>query len=156
MKKICRCDTQCANADMGMFLLRLVVGGIFIYHGWIKFESMAGISIFFDSLHIPSSVIPLIGTLDIVFGIALVVGMWTCLSVTVLASIVVLALIMLKCSRGNFDIEYELLVLASLFAIKHVGPGTWSLGDTCGCIWCEEKKRPSVRVTEKKTIRRSK
>ena len=42
------------NHDLGMLLLRLATGIIFIAHGWAKFSDMTGTVAFFGHLGMPS------------------------------------------------------------------------------------------------------
>lgn len=112
-------------------VLRVVVGFLFAAHGWQKFNewTIAGTTAAFGDMGIPMSEIaaPVIATLELVGGIALILGLLT-RPVAVLLTLDMLgALILVHISAGVFVANngYELVLLlgAAALALALVGPG---------------------------------
>ena len=126
-----------------MLLLRVVTGLIFIHEGWTKIENMAGTRMLFAHLHLWLWLAPVVTWAEFLGGIALLLGVWTCLFSTILI-IDMLGVLVFATSwtRGLFSSQYVFLLIAALLAIKSVGPGKWKLGmkGGCGCMVCKNKQ----------------
>lgn len=112
-------------------VLRVVVGFLFAAHGWQKYNewTIAGTTAAFGDMGIPMAEIaaPFITTLELVGGIALILGLLT-RPVAVLLTLDMLgALILVHLSAGVFVANngYELVLLlgAAALALALVGPG---------------------------------
>lgn len=112
-------------------VLRVVVGFLFAAHGWQKYNewTIAGTTAAFGDMGIPMAEIaaPFIATLELVGGIALILGLLT-RPVAVLLTLDMLgALILVHLSAGVFVANngYELVLLlgAAALALALVGPG---------------------------------
>lgn len=112
-------------------VLRVVVGFLFAAHGWQKYNewTIAGTTAAFGDMGIPMADIaaPFIATLELVGGIALILGLLT-RPVAVLLTLDMLgALILVHLSAGVFVANngYELVLLlgAAALALALVGPG---------------------------------
>lgn len=120
------------NHDLGLFLLRLAVGIIFVVHGWEKFSDMTGTIGFFDQLGFPAALAYLVAAIELLGGIALIIGFWTDLAALLLAIIMVVALLYVKISTfkvgflGPMGYELDLALLAANLAILFAGPGKFS------------------------------
>ena len=118
------------NHDLGMLLLRLAVGVIFIAHGWGKFSDMASTIGFFGQLGMPSVFAYLVAAVELLGGLALVVGLYTDLAALLLAIVMVVALVYVKMATlkvgfvGGY--EFDLVLLAANLAIMFVGPGKYT------------------------------
>lgn len=112
-------------------LLRLAVGFVFIAHGWQKFSvfTMAGTKAAFGQMGVPAAdlVAPLVASLEIVGGIALVLGLLTRVFAGLLTLNMLGALFLVHASAGIFvedgGIELVLILAASAAAIALMGPG---------------------------------
>lgn len=116
-------------------ILRVVLGVIFLAHGWQKvFDyTLAGTTASFEGMGIPAASLaaPVVAILELVGGIALILGLFT----RPLAILFVLdmlgALFLVHLSAGIFagDGGYELvLILAAASAsLALTGAGKWSL-----------------------------
>lgn len=112
-------------------VLRVVVGFLFAAHGWQKYNewTIAGTTAAFGDMGIPMAEIaaPFIATLELVGGIALILGLLT-RPVAVLLTLDMLgALVLVHLSAGIFvsNNGYELVLLlgAAALALALVGPG---------------------------------
>jgi putative oxidoreductase len=123
-----------------MFILRVVSGIIFLYAGWYKFQNMAMTAGFFANMHMAPWVASGITWLEIIGGIALILGLWTCFFAPIFAIEMAVATYF-SYKMGGFQMaETPLLLLAAVLAIKHVGRGRWALGKHCGCLVCRNKE----------------
>lgn len=121
------------NPDLGLAILRVVVGVIFIAHGAPKlFGGMEGTAGFFGSIGIPLPLVAAWGValLEFAGGLALVGGLLVT-PVSLLLAIHMLAGIILVHAPNGFyvigpgsgGIEFNLLLLASLLMLVFGGPG---------------------------------
>lgn len=116
-------------------VLRIVVGFLFAAHGWQKYNefTIAGTQGAFAQMGVPAAdvIAPIIATLELVGGIALILGLATRPFAALLAVDMLGAIILVHASAGVF-VEaggYELVLLlgASALAVALVGPGKLSL-----------------------------
>lgn len=122
-------------------VLRVVLGGLFVYHGVDKFDG--GIDMverMFGSWGVPAPGLtaPLTAIVEIVAGVALVVGAFTRLAALLLAIVMVGALLYVKTDLGIISTdpmpgaELDLALLAGLVALMATGPGIASIDRAAG------------------------
>lgn len=116
-------------------ILRIVVGFLFAAHGWQKYNefTIVGTQGAFAQMGVPAAdvIAPIIATLELVGGIALILGLATRPFAALLTLNMLGAIILVHASAGVF-VEaggYELVLLlgASALAVALVGPGKLSL-----------------------------
>jgi putative oxidoreductase len=122
-------------ATYGFLVLRVAVGVVFAMHGWQKLTMMgfAGVGGFFGSLGIPAPELAAVAVtlLELVGGIALILGLGTRIAGALLAAnmLVALALVHLPngffADAGGFEFVFTLFAAAGFFALA--GPGAISL-----------------------------
>ncbi|MEK7648290.1 MAG: DoxX family protein [Patescibacteria group bacterium] len=124
-------------AQWGLFILRLVVGFIFVFHGFQKFAlwGNAGASM------APSMLLLMQFTsvVEFVAGLALMAGMWTRLAAAALAIIMIGSIYFLQfvmnvgfSTSTGAGWEYNLTLLAALVCLKFGGPGVFACKGCCG------------------------
>jgi len=122
------------NPDLGLAILRVVVGVIFIAHGAPKlFGGIDQTGAFFASLGIPIPVAAAwaIGALEFVGGMALVAGFLISPTALLLAAEMLAGVVLFHAARGfyvvgpeaNQGLEFNLILLASLLMLVFGGPG---------------------------------
>ena len=118
--------------DLGMFLLRVVVGLTFAYHGYKKAGSLGGTAGWFDSIGMKPGKLhaPLAAYTEIGSGLLLALGLFT--PFACLAIVGVMAVAGWTVHRHAFLItsegfEYTLIIATVAAAIGVVGPGAWSI-----------------------------
>jgi uncharacterized membrane protein YphA (DoxX/SURF4 family) len=115
------------NQDLGLLILRLAVGVIFIAHGWAKFSGMEDTIAFFAQLGMPALFAYVVAAIELVAGIALVVGIYTDLAALLIAGIMTVALVYVKMVTFKLGLlggyELDLILLAAALTIMFVGPG---------------------------------
>ena len=121
------------RGDQALAILRVVVGIVFMAHGYQKFFMMGvqGVAGFFTSLGVPFPAIaaPFMSTLDLAGGAALVVGIFARPIAFLLMCDVLGALFLVHLGNGFFvprGIELVMTLAAASLAIAVGGAGTLS------------------------------
>jgi putative oxidoreductase len=122
-------------------VLRVVLGGLFVYHGVDKFDGgIDTLEQMFDSWGVPAPGLtaPLTAIVEIVAGVALVVGLFTRLAASLLAIVMVGALLYVKTDLGIISTdpmpgaELDLALLAGFVTLMATGPGAASIDRAAG------------------------
>lgn len=122
-------------------VLRVVIGGLFLWHGIDKFDS--GISMvadMFRSWGVPAAgfTAPLTAVIELVAGTALIAGLMTRAAAIALGVVMLGALVYVKVDLGIISsepmpgAELDLALLAGLVAVIITGPGRISIDDRLG------------------------
>ena len=122
------------NPDLGLTILRVVLGVIFIAHGAPKlFGGMEGTAGFFGSLGIPLPIVAAwaVGLLEFFGGIALIAGFLVTPVALFLTTHMLLGIILVHAANGfyvlgpsaNGGVEFNLILAASLLMLVFGGPG---------------------------------
>lgn len=126
-------------ADVGPLVTRVVVGIIFVVHGWMKVGmGVAGTAGFLASLGIPFAsvfaVLLIIG--EVVGGVALILGVATRFWAGVGVIISLVALFTVHLSKGfligNGGYEFILLIGAVMLSLVFMGAGKYSVDAKLG------------------------
>jgi putative oxidoreductase len=121
------------RTDIGLLVVRIALGAVFIAHGVDKLGDLQGTEQFFSSLDIPAAglMAPLVTFTEILGGAALILGVLTPLAGTALAIDMLVAYTTVHAGKGFFvaDGGYELVMLLGLAAVGLVvsGPGRISI-----------------------------
>lgn len=148
------CSTLNRGRPLAPLVLRVVLGGLFIWHGIDKFD--AGISMVEDmfsmwGVPVPGLTAPLTAIVEIVAGAMLVLGLGTRLGAMALSVVMVGALIYVKQDLGIISsepmpgAELDLAMLAGLVAIVVLGPGRFAVDHQIGL-------EPSESVLEREPV----
>lgn len=119
-----------SNTDLGLLLIRVGVGIIFIAHGWNKLLDIAGTTGFFASYGIPAApvFVWVVAIVELLAGIALVVGLWVSIAGLLLAIVMIMAITIVKIPTGGIgSIEYEFVLLLASLGLMFSGGGIHSL-----------------------------
>lgn len=123
-----------ARVDVALLILRVVVGLIFFMHGYQKvFEyGLAGVSQGFAGMGVPlpSLMGPFIAFLELIGGIALMVGFLTPVFAALLAADMVGAILLVHVKAGFFmpnGYEFALSLLGGSAALVLAGAGRYSV-----------------------------
>lgn len=135
------CSTLNRARPAAPLVLRVIVGGLFLWHGINKFDT--GISMIEDmfttwGVPAPGFTAPLTAVVEIVAGVMLIVGLATRLAAMALSVVLIGALIYVKQDLGIISsdpmpgAELDLALLAGLIAVIVLGPGRLSLDHQLG------------------------
>ena len=131
-----RCCESETTRNLAFLALRVIVGGLFLYHGWLKLGDIAQTTGFFTQLNWPAPVFFawLAGLLELVGGGLLVLGVWSRLVALVLGVEMVVAILFVHLGGPFAQAELAIALLAGLAGIKGAGGGKWRLTkDECAC-----------------------
>jgi putative oxidoreductase len=136
----------------GLALLRTIVGGLFIGHGlqkltgWFGGHGLKGTGEFFEAIDLRPGVVHAgaAGAAEAGGGALIAAGLQTPLGAAVLSGTMITAIRKVHLSKGVWasdgGYEYNLVLLAIVFALSDVGPGRLSLdaargGERKGLGW---------------------
>ncbi|MDF9749832.1 DoxX family protein [Arthrobacter sp. ES3-54] len=116
-------------------VLRVIAGFLFAAHGWQKFSefTIPGTQAAFTQMGVPAAQVaaPVIATLELVGGIALILGVLTRVFAALLAVDMLGALFLVHASAGVFaatgGYELVLILAAAALAVALVGAGKVSV-----------------------------
>jgi putative oxidoreductase len=121
-------NTRDSLADL---LGRILLSSIFLVSGLGKITGYAGTQAYMESMGVPGELLPLAIALEVLGGIAIVVGFRTRLFALLLAGFTVLSAILFHRSLGDqtqFIMFMKNLVIAGGFLVLAArGAGRWSL-----------------------------
>lgn len=114
-----------AMKGCSLFLLRVLVGLIFVWHGYPKIGSAPAL------LGLPGEIGMLVGIVEIVFGVLLIVGVWFPHILYPLFAVIIVALLGVQIpgaiERGvGSGLERDLLIFVSLIVMYAFGFGKWA------------------------------
>jgi len=113
--------------EIGAFILRVVLGITFFAHGLMKFQSgLGGLAGWFQSMGLPGFMAYAVGTIELVGGIALILGLGTRIISALLVAIMLVAILKVKLAAGflgngqgaGYELEVALMVMALHLALN--------------------------------------
>jgi putative oxidoreductase len=130
--------------NLALLVLRVVVGALFVGHGaqklfgWFGGHGPDGTGAFFESTGMTRGreLALLAGMSELIGGLLFAFGLLTPLAAALLSAVMLAAI--WKVHRGNglwitqSGFEYNLVLLAVLFAVTAAGAGEWSLDGVLG------------------------
>lgn len=120
------------QASWAPLVLRLVLGALLLYHGIDKFDTgISNVEGFFASNDVPAAGLaaPLVAVVEIVVGLALIVGLGTRIAAAVQIVILLGALAFVKLPAILGAGELDLAYIAGLAALMLLGPGRFSVDE---------------------------
>lgn len=125
MKKCCVWH----NKSAGLLVLRIGVGLIFIFSGWQKVADLAGTVQFFGEAGFAPFWAYLVSFVELIGGIAVLLGVFTCIASALLTIIMMVAIYVL---RENLQMAMTpISVFFSTLALTLAGGGKYSLMKKC-------------------------
>lgn len=125
--------------NLGLLVLRVIVGGLFIGHGaqklfgWFGGYGPEGTGSFFESLGLaPGRLMAIAAGLgEFAGGLLFALGLLTPLAAALLIAVMAVAVATVHWSKGLWatggGYEYNLVLAAVMFAVSGIGAGRWSL-----------------------------
>lgn len=117
--------------NQGLFILRLIVGIVFIAHGWPKIKNYKTAA---QNMAMPASFILLLGLGETLSGLGLILGIYTQIA-AIIIGLVMLGAIKMKIvnwktgfvAQGGMGWEYNLTLLAASLVILATAGGNIGL-----------------------------
>ncbi|MEK9147316.1 MAG: DoxX family protein [Patescibacteria group bacterium] len=116
--------------DLAMFIIRFVLGIVFIVHGFQKLQNIKGTIGMMSGMGFPmaSVFVPILSLVEFVGGILVLIGLYTGWASLLLAIVMVGAILMVKMKKGFVNgWEFDLSLLAMALAVFFTGSGSWIL-----------------------------
>ena len=115
------------NPDLALFLIRLGLAAIFVGHGLGKLVNIGPTAAFFMSLGLPAEMAYIIGTIELLSGLAMLTGIFTAIAGTIISAIMIGAIVLVRWSSGYLGgWEFESFIFLAAIAIVLTGPGRYS------------------------------
>ncbi|MFD2925200.1 DoxX family protein [Halobacillus naozhouensis] len=112
-----------ARGEIGAIILRLFLGLTFFIHGLAKFQGGIGNTArFFESLGIPGFAAYVIAAIELIGGLAVIVGIATKVISVLFALIMVGAIMQAKFAAGflgGYELDLALLVISVFIALSN-------------------------------------
>ena len=130
--------------NIGLLVLRVLVGLYFVGHGAQKLfgvaggYGLAGTGQFFESMGLrPGRLNAFVaGAAELSAGVLLALGLLTPLAAALVIGVMIVAIATVHLSKGvwtaNGGYELNLVYIAAMFALAGVGAGEWSLDNVLG------------------------
>lgn len=126
------------NQDLGKLFLRLAIGIVFIYAGWMKIGDLEKVATFFGSIGLYPWLAYLVAYVEFLGGIALVLGLFVRYAGLLLSVVMLVASFKVHWPNGyslqNGGYEYVLVLLLGSLAIITLGAGRYALD----AYWCKK------------------
>ncbi|MEK7511063.1 MAG: DoxX family protein [Patescibacteria group bacterium] len=134
MRNILQCNCGPKFAPVASLLLRVVVGVIFLVHGWQKLQGgIPGTAGFLGTLGFPAPEFfaVLLIAAEVIGGALLIIGLLTHWAAKILAIVSIVALVTVHLGKGFFvsggGYEFILLLLVASLSVMAMGGGKWSV-----------------------------
>ena len=130
--------------ELGLLVLRVVVGALFVGHGAQKLfgvfggPGVSGTAGFFEQVGLKPGRLHAIagGVAELSGGALLALGLVTPLAALLVTAVMTAAILSVHLRNGLWSAangyEYNLVLIAAAFAVAAVGAGEWSLDDVLG------------------------
>lgn len=118
-------------SDLGLLLLRIGVGVIFIIAGWGKLTGIEGVQGFFGNIGIPLPAVMawVVAIVEFVGGIMVLLGAYARIPYLLLAIIMAVALMTTKLGGEFSAARLDLMLLLASLALFLIGSGKYSVDD---------------------------
>lgn len=127
------------NKSLGLLVIRIVVGVLFIIHGYLKLSSMSGATgtiAMFGSMGFAPFWVYVISLVEFFGGISLVLGYGSKIAASLLAFSMLVAIFTVHRGAGLMGpngAELPLVMFGATLGLALAGPGKYGFGSCCGC-----------------------
>lgn len=112
----------------GLLPIRIMAGLTFIAHGVPKFFDVSGGYGFFQSVNLPPELYVPIALLEVIGGLAILLGILTRIASAILIIEMIGAILTVKLTKGFIGgYEFELLLISICISLVIMGPGKISI-----------------------------
>lgn len=124
------------NPELGLAILRIVLGVIFVAHGWPKIGAIEGTALFLGGLGIPAPIVAawVLAILELGGGLLLLVGFLVTPVALLLTAHMLAGIVLVHAANGFYvldqgtgGIEFNLLLAAAAMMLVFGGPGLAAL-----------------------------
>ena len=121
--------------DLGLLIVRLIIGGLFLAHGaqklfgWFGGAGLSGTAGWLESVDVKPGffMAMMVGLIELIGGLMLAIGLFAPLAAALLAITMLCAIVKVHWRNGLWNTdngyEYNIVLIAILAAIVLTGPG---------------------------------
>ena len=115
--------------SFSLFLLRLAIAAIFLYHGLMKWKGYpSGVMGMFQYMGLPGFLGPIVAIVEVAGAILLLLGLWTNWAAYALAIVMLVATLTVDIKSGfSAGVERNILIFVGNLVLAAFGPGQWSI-----------------------------
>lgn len=130
-----------AHRSIGLLLIRVAVGLVFLAHGWMKVGNLSGVEGMFAGFGLPGATGIFIAWLEVLGGLALILGILPRLFALAFGIEMLVAVFLTGFGRGYQPHELEIFLMLVSFGIMFAGSGRFALWSAecprCGAYMCK-------------------
>ena len=128
IEKMNRMSRYCFRPSLGLLIIRVILGAIFVHHGWGKLGNIPMTEGFMSSLGMPGFMAYAIIAVEVIGGAMLILGvlMRVAAVATGIAMLVAVSLAVYP-HRGLGGSEFEILLAGVSFGLAFIGAGKYRL-----------------------------
>lgn len=115
------------NKNLGLLLIRLAIGAIFLYAGLGKLSDINQTIGFFSMVGVGTGLTWAVALTETIGGALMVLGFGTRIAGLALAVIMAFAIVLVKKEMGFAAMEIDIILLVSALGIFFTGPGRYAL-----------------------------
>ncbi|MDN4620260.1 DoxX family protein [Paenibacillus sp. PsM32] len=117
------------NVELGLFIVRVLTGVIFLLHGFSKFQGgIGGTTGFFQSIGLPGFLAPVVAIIEILGGLLLILGLLTRIAGAALTVIMIGVLLTAKAGQPfMMGTEFDYLLLFTSLQLALTGSALLSV-----------------------------
>jgi len=131
----------CLSRSLGLLLIRISVGLVFLMHGWMKIHNIPMVEGMFVHFGLGSWVGDFIAWLEVIGGLAMILGILTRVFGVLFGIEMLVAVFLTGVGRGYQAHELEIFLMLVAFGLALAGSGKYSLWkmecDDCGGMLCD-------------------
>lgn len=122
---------KCCNKSLGLLLIRIAVGAVFLIHGIQKLTNMEMTVGFFGQFGISAFFAWVAMIVETLGGLAILLGVFMVPAGILLAVTMLVAIIYVTGRGGLGGWEYNAVLLLTSLALATTGPGKYAVTDKC-------------------------
>ena len=122
------------NKDLGILVLRLAIGIVFLMHGIEKLADIHGTTAFFAHLGLGAFSAWTIAIIETISGIGLILGFWTQIAALLIATEMLVIILWLNWAGSFEHYNLEFIILAATIAIACTGSGKYAISKRFGGV----------------------
>jgi putative oxidoreductase len=133
----------CYKPSLGLLLIRIAIGAVFLSHGWMKIGNVDMVTGMLGHMGVAASGFfgPFISWLEVVGGLMLIFGIFSRIAAAALGIEMIFAIFLTGIGKGFGPHEMEILLMAGSLGIALVGSGKFALYkmecDNCAGMLCK-------------------
>ena len=137
----CYCSKE-SSKDIGLLVLRVTLGLVFVIHGYMKLSGIEATEGFFDMINIPLPMVFawIVGLVEFLGGLMMILGVYAKTAGMLTAITMVVALLTVHLGKPWASAELAILALGGSVAVATLGAGKWRLlaKSECVCGSCDK------------------